>query len=68
MWKSKYKVHKKATFLNYKEKEQVFVDLDTRDSTAQLIADKYNVNHVSLYQWQKDLTVESIMKKKNKFK
>ena len=67
-WKSKHKVHKKATFLNYEEKEQAIIDLVTRDSSAQLVADKYNVNRVSLYQWQKDLTDESIMKKKNKSK
>ncbi|MDD7615743.1 MAG: IS3 family transposase [bacterium] len=67
-WKSKHKTHKKATFLSHEEKKQAVIDLVTRDSSAQLIADKYDVNTVSLYQWKKELTGEPIMKKENKTK
>ena len=40
-------------------------DLITRDTSAKIVADKYNVSTVSLYIWQKELTGEKIMKKSN---
>lgn len=65
-WKSKHKVHKRATLLSQEEKERAIVDLIIRDSSAKMIADKYNVNRVSLYHWQKEITGEPIMKKESK--
>ena len=39
-----------------------------RDSSAITVANKYNVSRVTLYEWQKELTGEPIMKKKDKSK
>ena len=39
-----------------------------RDSSAITVANKYNVTRVTLYEWQKELTGEPIMKKKDKSK
>ena len=64
-WKRKHKVHKKAAILTSEQKRSAVTDLITRDTSAKIIADKYNVNRVSLYLWQKEFTGESIMKKSN---
>ena len=45
-------------------RKKAVVDLILRDSSAITVADKYNVSKVSLYEWQKELTGESIMKKR----
>ena len=52
-WKQKHQVHKQQTLLSNEEKENAIIDLINRDSSAKDVADKYNVNRVSLYQWQK---------------
>ena len=67
-WKSKHKTHKKPTILSHDEKERAIIDLVTRDSPAKTVADKYNVDRVSLYQWQKELTGEPMAKREKKAK
>ena len=62
------KIHKKATILNDEDKKKAIVDLVSRDSSAITVANKYNVTRVTLYEWQKELTGEPIMKKKDKSK
>ena len=64
-WNRKHKVHKKPTILNDKDKTKAIVDLVLRDSSAITVANKYNVTRVTLYEWQKELTGEPIMKKKD---
>ena len=64
--KSKHKTHKKPTTLSLDKKEEAIIDLVTRDSSAKIIADKYNVDRVSLYQRQKELTGEPMAKKEKK--
>lgn len=41
--------------LSKEQKEQVAIELCTRDGSAQEIADKYNVSRYSLYNWARDL-------------
>ena len=67
-WKRKHKVHKKATLLTDEQKRSAVTDLITRETSAKIVADKYNTNTVSLYLWQKELTGEPIMKKSNSSK
>ena len=67
-WTRKHKIHKKATILNDDDKKKAIVDLVSRDSSAITVANKYNVSRVTLYEWQKELTGEPIMKKKDKSK
>ena len=67
-WIRKHKVHKKATILNDEDKKKAIVDLVLRDSSAITVANNYNVTRFSLYEWQKELTSEPIMKKKDKSK
>lgn len=67
-WKSKHKNHKKPTILSHEVKEKAIIDLVTRDSSAKIIADKYNVDRVSLYQRQKEFTGEPMAKKEKKTK
>ena len=67
-WIRKHKVHKKPTILNDDDKQKTIVDLVLRDSSAITVANKYNVTRVTLYEWQKELTGEPIMKKKDKSK
>ena len=67
-WTRKHKIHKKATILNDEDKKKAIVDLVSRDSSAITVANKYNVTRVTLYEWQKELTGEPIMKKKDKSK
>lgn len=67
-WKRKHKIHKKTAKLNDEDKQKAIVDLVTRDSSANYVANKYNVNRATLYEWQKELTGEPIMKKKEKTK
>ncbi len=67
-WNRKHKVHKKPTILNDKDKKKAIVDLVLRESSAITVANKYNVTRVTLYEWQKELTSEPIMKKKDKSK
>lgn len=67
-WKSKHKTHKKHTILSHDEKERAIIDLVARDSPAKIIADKYNVDRVSLYQWQKESTGEPMARKEKKTK
>lgn len=62
------KIHKKATILNDEDKKKAIVDLVSRDSSAITVANKYNVSRVTLYECQKELTGEPIMKKKDKSK
>ena len=64
----KHKVHKKPTILNDDDKQNAIVDLVLRDSSAINVANKYNVTRVTLYEWQKRLNGEPIMKKKDKSK
>ena len=64
----KHKFHKKPTILNDKDKKKAIVDLVLRDSPAITVANKYNVTRVTLYEWQKELAGEPIMKKKDKSK
>ena len=49
-------IHKKPISLDFEEKKEVLIDFVTRDSKAEVIASKYNVNRVSLYQWKKKLS------------
>ena len=67
-WKRKHQIHKKPTYLNKNQKQEAIIDLVTRDSSAKIVADKYEVSRVTLYGWQKEMTGESIMKKSNKTK
>ena len=67
-WTRKHKIHKKPTILNDENKKKAIVDLMLRNSSAITVANKYNVTRVTLYEWQKELTGEPIMKKKNKSK
>ena len=57
-----------ATILNDEDKKKAIVDLVLRDSSAITVANNYNVTRVTLYEWQKELTSEPIMKKKDKSK
>ena len=41
--------------LSKEQKEQVAIELCTRDGSAQKIADKYNVSRYSVYNWVWDL-------------
>ena len=41
--------------LSKEQKEQVAIELCTRDGSAQEIADKYNVSRYSVYNWAWDL-------------
>ena len=63
-WIRKHKVHKKPTILKDDDKQKAIVDLVLRDSSAINVANKYNVTRVTLYEWQKRLNGEPIMKKR----
>lgn len=67
-WKRKYKICKKTTHLPDDLKQKAVIDLVIRDTSAKIVADKYDVNRVTLYEWQKEMTGESIMKKSDKTK
>ena len=67
-WIRKHKVHKNPTILNDDDKQKAIVDLVLRDSSAIIVTNKYNVTRVTLYEWQKRLNGEPIMKKKEKSK
>ena len=66
--KRKHQIHKKPTYLNENQKQEAIIDLVTRDSSAKIVADKYQVSLVTLYERQKEMTGEPIMKKPNKTK
>lgn len=63
--RQKHKVNKKATFLTEEQKQSAIIDLITRDTSAKIVTEKYNVNTVSLYLWHKEITGEPAMKKDN---
>lgn len=64
-WKLKHKAPRKGTKLSPEQKKSAVTDLITRETSAKIVAEKFNVSTVSLYIWQKELTGEKIMKKSN---
>ena len=64
-WKLKRKAPRKGTKLSPEQKKSAVTDLITRETSAKIVAEKFNVSTVSLYIWQKELTGEKIMKKSN---